>query len=259
MGENRHRDRRCRPRWSWKPRVTAGTGGASAPAPQRRLRDQGRARQRRGQAAVTSTWEAPGGSEVRQGAAAVRARCRADRGQERGLAARPCVGAVQRWRGTSRCTDRSAGGCADWHAFADHSCASLWWSGRRGGSASAVYAMAQPWTTVEWAVRPARPNDPAASAPCRLVRRLRCGQVSLGSYSCPSARNTGEGRPGPLPGQTRVTRAEHAPGFAATSCPHALGKRMCTSGSMPVRQEASAACLLGKHGEECALSESVPT
>ena len=33
-----------------------------------------------------------GGDEVRQGAAAVRARCRADGGQERGLAAQACAG-----------------------------------------------------------------------------------------------------------------------------------------------------------------------
>ena len=50
---------------------------------------------------------------MRQGAASVRARCRADGGQERGLAAQPFAGAVQRRRGISRCTDRSAGGCAD--------------------------------------------------------------------------------------------------------------------------------------------------
>ena len=36
-----------------------------------------------------------GGSEVRQGAAAVRARCRADGGPERGLAAQREAGAVQ--------------------------------------------------------------------------------------------------------------------------------------------------------------------
>jgi hypothetical protein len=41
----------------------------------------------------------------------------------------------------------------------DHLCASLWWTGHRGGIASAVCAMAQPWTTVERAVRPAPPND----------------------------------------------------------------------------------------------------
>jgi hypothetical protein len=54
-----------------------------------------------------------GGDEVRQGAAAVRARCRADGGSEHRLVAQQCAGAVQRRRGISRCTDRSAGGCAD--------------------------------------------------------------------------------------------------------------------------------------------------
>ena len=34
--------------------------------------------------------------------------------------------------------------------------------------------------------RPARPIDPAASAPCRLVRSLRRGQVSLENRSCAS-------------------------------------------------------------------------
>ncbi len=58
-----------------------------------------------------------GGGEGRQGAASVRARCRADGGPERGLAAQPCAGAVQRRRCISRCTDRSAGGCADWRTF----------------------------------------------------------------------------------------------------------------------------------------------
>jgi hypothetical protein len=48
-----------------------------------------------------------------QSAAAVRARCRADGGQKRGLVVQPCAGAVQRRRGISRCTDRSADGCAD--------------------------------------------------------------------------------------------------------------------------------------------------
>jgi hypothetical protein len=131
----------------------AGTGGASAPAPQRRLRCQGRARQRREQAASPSMWGPLGGSAVRQGAVPVRARCRANRGQERGLAAQPCAGAVQRRRCFSRCMDRSAGG-ADWHILSDLSCASLWWSGRRGGIASAVWTMAQPWTMVAWALGP---------------------------------------------------------------------------------------------------------
>ena len=36
----------------------------------------------------------------------------------------------------------------------DHACASLWRPGHRGGIASAVCAMAQPWTTVAWALGP---------------------------------------------------------------------------------------------------------
>jgi hypothetical protein len=95
------------------PRVMPGTRGASAPAPQRRLRCQGRVRQRREQATGRSTWSPLGGSAVRQGAAAARARYRADGGPERCLAAQRCAGAVQRRRGISRRTDRSAGGCAD--------------------------------------------------------------------------------------------------------------------------------------------------
>ena len=54
-----------------------------------------------------------GGGEGRQGAASVWARCRADGGPERRLAAQRPAGAVQRRRCISRCTDRSAGGCAD--------------------------------------------------------------------------------------------------------------------------------------------------
>ena len=55
-----------------------------------------------------------GSDEVRQGAATVRARCRADGGPERRLAAQRKAGAVQRRRCISRYTDRSAGGYADW-------------------------------------------------------------------------------------------------------------------------------------------------
>jgi hypothetical protein len=56
-----------------------------------------------------------GGGSRRQGAASVRARCRADGGPEHRLAAQRSAGAVQRWRCLSRCTDQSAGGGADWH------------------------------------------------------------------------------------------------------------------------------------------------
>ena len=76
--------------------------------------------QRHGQsaAAPVPAFVSPlGGELVRQGAASVRARCRADGGPEYRLAAQPCVGAVQRRRGISRCTDWSAGGCADWRTL----------------------------------------------------------------------------------------------------------------------------------------------
>jgi hypothetical protein len=59
-----------------------------------------------------------GGDEVRQGAAAVRARCRADGGPERGQAAQREAGAVRRRRGISLRTDRSADRCADWPTVA---------------------------------------------------------------------------------------------------------------------------------------------
>src|SRR5262249_47198407 len=38
--------------------------------------------------------------------------------------------------------------------------------------------------------------------------------------------------------------------LAPTSCPHALGKRVCTSGGTTAGQRASAACLLGEQVEE---------
>src|SRR6267142_3025788 len=64
--------------------------------------------------------------------------------------------------------------------------------------------------------RPAPPNDPAASALCRLIRCLQRGQVSLGNRSyasygrrpprCTSGwqLRESEGSPGSLPGQTTV-------------------------------------------------------
>src|SRR5262245_26471749 len=36
----------------------------------------------------------------------------------------------------------------------DHLCARLRWTGHRRGSASAVYCLAEPWTTVAWALGP---------------------------------------------------------------------------------------------------------
>jgi hypothetical protein len=87
-------------------------GGYSARAQQRSLRYQGRARQRRGQAEARARggpWGQRGEARRSSSSSALPSRW----GQERGLAAHPCAGAVQRWRCFSRCTDRSAGGCAD--------------------------------------------------------------------------------------------------------------------------------------------------
>ena len=84
--------------------------------------DGGERKQWHGQSAaapVPSSVRPLAGRTVRQGAASVRARCRADGGQERGLAAQQPAGAVQPWRRISGCTDRSAGGCADRRTFVD--------------------------------------------------------------------------------------------------------------------------------------------
>ena len=154
-----------------------------------------------------------GGDEVRQGAASVRARCRADGGPECRLAAQPCAGAVQRRRGLSRCTDRSAGGCADRRTLST-TCAracggldaaeasprrcALWrsrgrrWRGpfaratERPCRLSAVQAglltAAQPGVSGPWLVREPRPPAtalrqqlaaPARAAPCRCLGRPR--------------------------------------------------------------------------------------
>ena len=104
-----------------------------------------------------------GGGLVRQGAASVRARCRADGGQERGLAAQPCAGAVQRRRGISRCTDRSAGGCADRRTVATT-------RARAWGGLDA--AEAAPRRRVRWRSRGRRWRGPSARAterPCRSL------------------------------------------------------------------------------------------
>ena len=105
--------------------------------------------------------EPPGGALGRQGAASVRARCRADGGPERRLAAQRPAGAVQRRRCISRCTDRSAGGCADWR------------------------------TLVTTRARACDGLDAAEASPPRWASwrsrgRLRRGLVSLGHRACAS-------------------------------------------------------------------------
>ena len=143
-----------------------------------------------------STWWPPGGSAVRQGATPVRARCRADGGPEHRLVARQAAGAVRWRRGRRRCTDRSVQRRRGQAHMFDHSCASMWCTGHRGGSASAVCAMAQPWTTVEWAVWPARPHDPTV--------------LSRGRSSAePTARRSGMAATTPLARKPRE-RVAHA-------------------------------------------------
>jgi hypothetical protein len=85
--------------------------------------------------------------------AAVRVRCRADGGLAYRLAVQQAVGTLstapsQPLHGLVRGRLRRQA-----HMF-DHSCTSFAWPGRRGGIASAVSFMAQPWTTVAWALGP---------------------------------------------------------------------------------------------------------
>ncbi len=152
---------------------------------------------------------------VRQGAAAVRARCRADGGPERSLAAQPCAGAVQRRRCISRCTDRSAGGCADRHTVSTTRARA--WGGLDAAEAS-------PRRCVSWRSRGRRWRGPSARAtdrPCR-ISAVQAGSLTparpgvpgkplvrepLRDSAPPAADSAGEGSPVPLPGQTRAVTA----------------------------------------------------
>ena len=125
---------------------------------------------------------------MRQGAASVRARCRADGGQERGLAAQPFAGAVQRRRGISRCTDRSAGGCADWRTFSTT-------RARACGGLDA--AEAAPQRCVSGRSRGRRWRGPSARAterPCRLSA-VPAGLLTAARPSVPGKQRVCEPRP----------------------------------------------------------------
>ena len=127
--------------------------------------------------------------EVKQGAASVRARCRADGGPERRLAAQPCAGAVQRRRRLSRCTDRSAGGCADRHTVSTtraQACSGL-------DTAEALPPRCKPWRS-----RGRRWRGPAARAterPCRttLPPQRRAGDAARRLWETARARATAAG------------------------------------------------------------------
>ncbi len=58
--------------------------------------------------------------------------------------------------------------------------------------------MAEPWTTVAWALGPRDLHDPAVAAPCRQVRCLRRGQMSLGNRLCASHGRRPQRQRGPL-------------------------------------------------------------
>ncbi len=135
-------------------------GSASDPqSPLRRGMGGGR-NQPHGQSAaapVPSCCAPKGGGLVRQGAAAVRARCRADGGPEAAPGSSAVRGgslAAQRLleRG---CTDRSAGGCADRHTFSTTRARAL-----RGRDA----AEASPRRCASWRSRGRRWRGPSASA-----------------------------------------------------------------------------------------------
>jgi hypothetical protein len=160
------------------PHVMAGTRGASAPAPQRRLRCQGRAMQRREQAAGMSTWGPPGAAgEARRRTCSSALLRRRGAGTSPGSpAARGGSPATARYQPAARTGSRAAAQTgAQFRPLVRKPVV----AGHRGGIASAVCAMAQPWTTVAWAVRPAPPHDPAASAPCLLLCCLRRSLVAL--------------------------------------------------------------------------------
>ncbi len=144
-----------------------------------------------------------GGSEGRQGAA-VCARCRADGALERCLAAQRCAGAVQRRRGLSRCTDRSAGGCADRHTEAT-ACARAW-----GGL------------------------DAAEASPRRCVSWRR-GQVSLGNRSCASHCATALGQQPTAPARAATCHCLGRPGPSRQRRGVTSSRVVHTSWGKPVR------------------------
>jgi len=148
--------------------------------------------------------EPPGGSEGRQGAAAVRARCRADGEPERRLAPHPSARRGQSSRAASvwAWLPWPVRWPLRWLVYRSvRSCASLWWPGHRGGTASAACLMAQPWTTVgprdHTTLPPQRRTD--RSADCGTARCLwetaRTRAPAGGCRIAPAAGSAGEDSP----------------------------------------------------------------
>jgi len=165
-----------------------------------------------------------GGGGRGKGAASIGVLLPRPGGQERRLAAQRSAGAVQRRRLTSRCTDRSAGGCADRRTDATTRARAL-----RGLDT----AEAAPRRCASWRSRGRRWRGPLARATERLCRisavqgwSADCGaawcpletartRATAADHSAaPVAGSAGEGRPVPLPGQTAAAMTEHAPVLA---------------------------------------------
>jgi len=156
-----------------------------------------------------------GGSAVRQGAASVRVRCRADGGPERGLA-------DQRQRCIRRCIDRFAGGCAD-----RHTCSTT----RAQACGGLDTAEALPRRCVRWRSRgrrwsgPYGPLDRTTLPPQRRAGwssdcdTARCPSetawgraTAAGYHALPAARSVAKGRaaPGRCPGRPwRLRTCQH--------------------------------------------------
>jgi hypothetical protein len=105
--------------------------------------------------------------------------------------------------------------------------------------------------------RPTRPNYPAASALCRLVRCLRRAQVSLGHCrgraprppaTALRQRLAAPARAAPCRclGRPRRLRPSRRQCLLLRSCPHVLGKTVRTDGRTAAASGASASCLPGE-------------
>jgi hypothetical protein len=204
-------------------------------------------------------WSLSGGGVVRQGAASVRARCRADGEPARRLAPQQSAGAVPRQRCLSRYTDRSADRRADRYTDPSVRARALRGPRSRGGRASAACAMAPPWTMVAWA---RGPRDQATLP----SQRRRDRSVDSGAARCPwhtaQTHATAVGHQRVASGwQPRRGAPCAAPGadcggwdrararVAPPGCPHGLGKRGRTDSRTAAIRGVWAGCLLGKHRE----------
>ncbi len=161
------------------------------------------------------------------------------RGARRRLAAQRCAGAVQRRRCISRCTDRSAGGCADRHTFSTI-------RARVCGGLDA--AEASPRRCVSWRSRGRRWRGPSPSAraparPCRL-RAVPAGSLPA---AWPGVPGTPLGR-APRPPATALRQRLAAPARAAPCRCLGEPRRLGPSTRQCLRQQVVHTCW----GKRCA-------